>query len=339
MQPATRPSRIPRPLMSALFILLLVLQLGVVNFVLEPAPPGVLPWATLSTRPGEVDVLVLGSSRAYCAVYPMEMWREAGVTAVDAACGSQPLPVTLTYLREALKREQPRVVMLEVSMMGSGFKDLPTAHNNLDYIPSIGARASSIVSTQLPGDWFQFFAPLQVYHSRWNGISQYDFRGVKTTEYSFLRGADYLTNAEPQGPDPEYDTLDEAGYQRDLAYVRSIIRVGDAAGARVVLFNAPAYRRIRVGGTALLERLESDLAQEFPTVEYVDMNDVAAEIGVDPERDYKDVTHVNRGGALKISRWLATYLKELGAEDQRDQPFASKWNDDLAKWDDFTSRQ
>ena len=72
---------------SLVFCALLLAMLGAAQVLFTPTPGTVSPWAAVRETRGEADVVVLGSSRAYCSVLPMEMWRDSGITALDVTSG------------------------------------------------------------------------------------------------------------------------------------------------------------------------------------------------------------------------------------------------------------
>jgi len=313
----------------------LVAALAVADFVMKPSLGTVNGWAAAETTRGEVDVLALGSSRTYCTVQPMEMWRHAGVTALDLTGAIQIMPVTLQYLKQALATEKPKVVFVELYMVGkrSTF-DTTVAHKNLDYMPLGLPKVEGVLSSVTPGGWFELLFPLQTYHSRWTELKNTDFSLNKHTSYAYGRGAYYLHEASVVPTQPMLDSIGEEAYQRDLVVVKEMARSCDQKGVRLVLYTSPSPYRLAVGNTLLLDRLQADLGADYPGVSFLDLNPVAKQLKIDPSTDYKDELHVNHRGAVVLSRWLADYLlREHGVQDRRRSAFASRWNDELATYD------
>jgi hypothetical protein len=68
----------------------------------------------LWTLPGDtVDVMFIGSSHAFMNIDPSVLWRESGISAYVLGCGSQPIWESYYHLKEALKRQMPKVVFVE----------------------------------------------------------------------------------------------------------------------------------------------------------------------------------------------------------------------------------
>jgi hypothetical protein len=201
-------------------------------------------------------------------------------------------------------------------------------------MPSLLLRAQTIVKSVEATSWFEALVPLQHYHSRWTELTQRDFQLTKRSRYAYARGAKYVPGARSIPATLTYEDLDESGYARDLEYVRQMARMCDEHGATLILFTSPSPWRGRVDGQPLLARMEADLASRFPSVRYMDMNSVAATLGIDPTTDYKDVLHLNQRGAVKLSRWLGSDLvSHYGLVDHRHAAFASRWNDSLRLYD------
>lgn len=64
-----------------------------------------------------IDVLVVGSSNAFCTIDPLVLYEEEGIAAYDFCSSSQPMNLSLLYVKEAFKKQTPKVVALEVNMI------------------------------------------------------------------------------------------------------------------------------------------------------------------------------------------------------------------------------
>ena len=322
---------------SLVFCALLLAMLGAAQVLLTPTPGTVSPWAAVRETRGEADVLVLGSSRAYCSVLPMEMWRDSGITALDVTSGSLGLGPSLQYLKQASESHSPKVVMLEAHMVGRAESfEVIQGHGAFDYMPSGLPRTSAIVGSIPPGDWFELFFPLQAYHSRWNGLGQYDYLPDKLEKYGFARGAMYLPQVKPLSGAATNLDVTEQEYQADLPHVRRIAREVESSGGQLVVFLAPSTKLDTVDGDPILDRLKADLSTEFPGVAYVDMNTKVDELGIDPSTDYKDEQHLNHRGAVKMTRWVTGFLTdEYQLADRRTEPLSADWNAALSKYDEM----
>ncbi len=61
-----------------------------------------------------LDVLFLGASQMFCGVNAQKLTEEYGISSYDFGASAQSLNITDYYLREALKTQKPKLVMVEV---------------------------------------------------------------------------------------------------------------------------------------------------------------------------------------------------------------------------------
>lgn len=66
-----------------------------------------------------LDVIVIGSSNAFCNVGAMELWENYGIPTYLFANGNQTPEESLFYLQEVYKTQKPKVIMLEMHMFTS----------------------------------------------------------------------------------------------------------------------------------------------------------------------------------------------------------------------------
>jgi len=328
--------RVRRAVKSALFCAVLVGLLALAEFIMKPGVGETVPWAGLSSSRGEVDVITLGSSHAHCAILPMELWREAGITAANVTGPSQPMPTTLAFLQQALKTENPKVVLLETCLIDRPEPLSYRSKANFDPMPWGVPKVLGIVRAAPVEQWEFLFVPLLSYHDRWDQIGRGDFNPEKYARFSFMRGGLYVVEAEALDEVPQRRNISEDGYQRDLSYVREIARLCEQGDIDLILFNAPPADPVLPSGEMLLDRLEADLSGEFTDITYLDLNDHVEDLGLDPALHYKDSSHVNGLGGARISAWLARALQvDYGVPDRRSEPLARHWNEDLLRYDAY----
>ena len=62
-----------------------------------------------------VDILVFGSSIAYCDFVPAAVYEETGLTSYVMAGPEQTIPLSYYYIKESLKTQSPQKIILELS--------------------------------------------------------------------------------------------------------------------------------------------------------------------------------------------------------------------------------
>ena len=131
-------------------------------------------------KKNEIDLIVIGSSNSFCTINPLVLYEEYGIAAYDFGSSSQPMNISVLYLKEALKRQKPKVVALEVNMiMGDsissgyepglrwGFTDIPLSADKLKCIyQSVG---------EINAAYCSYIFPVFRYHDRWKELSKTDY--------------------------------------------------------------------------------------------------------------------------------------------------------------------
>lgn len=77
-----------------------------------------------------LDVLAFGSSHAYASINPIEIWDKTGIQSYVLATSNQPIWITYYYMKEALKFQKPKVMILDVHMIVDYDKEYGTEAMN-----------------------------------------------------------------------------------------------------------------------------------------------------------------------------------------------------------------
>lgn len=300
--------------LPALLCLLIALGLfcGLSLRVLTPARRDYgAVWGMYGQEPeNSLDVLFLGSSLAYCDVVPSVIYEESGLTSFVMAGPEQTAPVTYYYLRETLKTQSPKTILLEVT--GLFFPpDNRFLKSNLTFMPYNENRLIPTVTETSGSERLGLLFPLYAYHDRWDELTGEDWeRGISGYDPDPLAGYTFLDQAAPVEGFTVRDDLDgdPEHFARAVEYLDNIRALCEAEGIRLVCFVSPAAQRM---GEDFKERLA--LALEGVTVELIDFNDSFDSFSFDLGADFYDPRHLNYRGAEKFSRSLAGLLTDWGA--------------------------
>ena len=84
-----------------------------------------------------IDVLCLGSCNMYTSVSPVMLYESCGLTAYDFCCPDQEMSTSYYCVKEALKTQKPKVVIVEALFMTCGNGKSREHYNRfaLDYMP------------------------------------------------------------------------------------------------------------------------------------------------------------------------------------------------------------
>lgn len=128
-----------------------------------------------------LDFVFVGSSQLYAHVAPAVLYRDYGITSYDFAANEQPLWISYYYIKEALKHQNPKAIVLEVfTIYGEDYEEEGVNHINLDDLPWNSNKVHAILDG-VPGELqYSYFFELAKYHSTWSGF--YEGKYVYTFE-------------------------------------------------------------------------------------------------------------------------------------------------------------
>ena len=283
-----------------------------------------------------LDVIYIGSSNTLRAVTPIEIWRDYGVTGYCMASTLQSPVVTLAYVKEVYKHQQPEVVVFAFESL---FDDYAYADHEtdlrlaLDGVPLSWDKlqaAREIVAQDSSQSVLSYLFPFLRYHSRWSEIAEYSLPDKASTIQMGYIG---MNQSVPQQLLDCYMQLsgEEAVVsESSLEYYRQAIEYCKEQGSQVLLIKFP-----RVDWTAEQAAAQQAFADEMD-VPFLDLNEQACwdATGLNLELDFYDDNHVSATGATKLSHYLGAYLQEhYDLTDRRADPAFASWNEILPQYE------
>ena len=325
------------------FFALLFLAVALTSHLLERKESSVKYGAFLK-NPSQYDVLFLGNSHAVNAAYPMELWRDYGITSYNLSGYGDTVPVSYWVLMNALDQgARPSVVVVDVDDIGRRNKTSESSgdvHTALDWLPLTLTKARAIedlmsdpnaeandgeVRRYVDIKWEYYFT-LGAYHERWQHLTQADF----SREADLNMGADMSVEvAAPR----DYDVVDVQGWEDNhlpgFVYLRRIVEECQARGIDVLLTFMPFPVTLDAQDPiAGVQYIEQDYGLHF--IDFVSMDSVV-DYGTDC---YDSYSHLNPSGARKVTDYLGQVLRErYGVADHRGDEAYGAWD---AQYDAYT---
>lgn len=262
----------------------------------------------LAEPPDSIDILVMGDSESYNSYSPLLMWKETGYTSFTCGTDAQKLTYTKTLLERALEKQKPKVVILETLAI---------------YRP---IKLDNVVLEELSSTF-----PVFRYHDRWKSLSPADFtQPVTATQTHPYKGHAHITKVVPCDNKEYMHPTDKAASIAlvNQYYVKAIKELCDRHGAQLLLVSTPSpvnwsYERHN-GIQTFADELGCD---------YVDLN--LESLGIDWTKDTFDKgDHLNHFGSVKVTSFLADYLRDRGGlTDHRTDPAYSGWDQALKDYE------
>lgn len=286
-----------------------------------------------------VDVLLMGSSHMYASVSPMDLWNEYGITSYNPSFGLQSIPTTYFELRELLKVQKPKVVVLETFMVYLPeiiYENEKRLHYLVDNVP-FSSGVHEAIQTLLPedSDKTEYYVNFYTFHNNWKILNESYFRPWVTSAcIKHNRGASigfYTRRSVLEKPDisPKSETIAPADVQ--VEYLYKISELCRDEGIQLVFMLTP----FTYGANLQMLMNYVYVIAEAEGVPYLNFHHLLDESGFDYAEDLADFEHVNYSGARKITSYLGEYLQtNYQLEDHRTDPaIADLWNKD---YEDFS---
>lgn len=266
-------------------------------------------------KENDIDVICIGSSNCFCTIDPVVLYEQYGIAAYDFGSSSQPMNLSYLYLQEALDKQKPKLVALEVNMMigdsiaNGGESGLRWGYTD---IPLSFRKLSSLYDTlgKVDETYFSYVFPITRYHNRWKDVYKTDFvyRTMDKTDYD--KGYYMTTEVSEQAVVlDDYQCEGEAWIaDSNVEYLDKMVTLCKKKGVPLLLFKSPRASWYSYETAAIAE-----LATERG-LDFLDYNELIYEnpeaVGLDLERDFRDAQHLNNSGVAKVTTHFGSYIME-----------------------------
>ncbi len=324
-------------LRAACFAVLLLALLSYVCYVLTPKHDyGICSMLNLYRQPeNSVDVLAVGTSIAYAGINTNVLWQEYGIASYNLCSAEQPFWISYYMLREALKTQRPKVILLDAK---------PAIYPD-DYTP----RGRIILSTfgilsaenrlgamracvKEPKDAWPYILAFPQIHSNYSALSWNDFvippdnggRGKSWKGYIEEDMVEHHTR-----PTLVWSKVCRSMNAREEAYARKIFELARAEGIPLLLVGMPNpdYASDHLYFNSLWS-----IAQEYG-IEGLNYNEPSLRYGLRYSSDFADWQHLNVKGSMTFSRRLGEDLvARYGLSDHRGDAAYASYDECARAW-------
>lgn len=295
----------------------------------------------------DTDVFFMGSSRMINAVFPMQLWKDYGITSYNLGAHANLLPATYWELENALCAKTPKLVVVDTYGLENDFKyETPEyLHSWMDAFPlnktkiaavrdltddsfKDQAIAAGALSESYKGMPIEYLWSFIKYHTRWDEINDEDF----ITPISSEKGAEARIRVESfKEIKRDKNSMSDRTYIGE-DYLKKIIECCQKRGIDVLLTYLPSEsdedHYSQINKTAII-------ASEYG-VNFVSLFDDDL---IDRTTDYYDSKHLNPLGAYKATDYLGNFISNnYSIEDKRaNETVATKWDEDYREYAYFRS--
>ncbi len=305
----------------------------------------------------DIDVLFVGSSHMWDAIFPMELWNEYGISSYNAGYSSNRMPINYWIIRNSLQFCKPKLVVIDIYSYTEDFiaGTSYTLHTAFDGYPLSVEKIRAVMdldeTAQGKTDKIDMLFDFCTYHSRWNELESSDFSHY----YNNSRGANWpigvceddlpLTNIDVSGM--KYcDTIGMRYLEKTVEYLQNM-------GIDVMLVFIPQpcteeaqeyYNYMNVfcdekNITFIDLSKENIINPKTDYMNFMPSDDRIRSAVVNNEYKetsiYDNNAHLNVSGAYKITKFIGEYIVEnYDLCDHRNECEYTYWDDDYSEWID-----
>lgn len=297
-----------------------------------------------------VDVLMLGSSHMYYGVNTAKLWEEYGISGYDFGSAEQSLWVSYYYLKEACKRQKPKVVVLDFFTPAAFQEDHKFKYSFLSdalYGMKFSFNKLLLMNACFDGDlelWNRYFPSFFGYHDQYENVEFEDIWKLFEDHAAFKGYVPYFEKHPTDGFSLDTESVlppsDKSRIylqkivdytkQHDIELYITIVpyRVNDEQTEGKVQEEDKRYN--------WLEQYVKDAQSKGYDNVYFDytlkhMESFGLLMGTG--EDMYDTTHLNYYGSCKFTDYLAKDLRRLyGKEllpDHRGDPDYVSWDENV----------
>lgn len=279
-----------------------------------------------------LDLLLIGSSHAFEDINPAILWEDDGIAAFDLCGEFQPMWNSYYNLKEALKYQTPKLVLLEGYTLTLDLEYSEPERiikNTYGLKPSVNRIKSNQISTP-KGEHLSYLLEYIQYHNRYNAIEAEDFKKYKDNEKKYKDWKGFGNNFEVM-EFPDYEPVINDGTRGDIPdkqeeYYIKIIEMCRDKNIPLLITVSPyagyTMKEMAIHNTA------ADIAASYK-VPFVNYNEYTEEMGFDGMTDAADIGHLSAAGSAKLTHFMAPYfLENYEWEDHTGDPKYESWNKD-----------
>lgn len=277
------------------------------NKIVKPEDTTVRVDGFYALEKNSLDVLFLGTSHSYFGFNPSLLWKETGLGSYVFAGECQPIEITYRYLEEALKTQNPSLIVLDifgVSETTEACKTEGIYRVNIEDMRLSGTKIKAYKELENQS-LLENIIDVSIYHTRLKDLEKQDLQKAFTKQFNdnfgFTLGYTYeriIRDREllevSQSVKPSDDKWD--------SFIK-IIELCKEEEIPILLVKTPYYIE---ESDAKIYNYVWEYA-DANDIDYIDFNKLTKEIGYVFDVD-GDLWHANARGSKKITDYISTYI-------------------------------
>ncbi len=307
-------------------------------FQTDPATPRIKGF--YSEESNTMDVLVIGSSGIGRGYSPVTVWNKYGITSYNLGTAYQTMPCAYYLLKEALKYQNPKVVVLDMDATFIDYKTPEETYRKLfDNMKLDNIKLEAINDRNIGiDDKLSYVFPLLRFHSRWNKLEENDFKKSLKSEYNKVsyKGMSMNIDVKPYIDNKKY--MEDKGekaeiLEKNLNYIVKIIDLCEKNNIKLLMTELPSPNSWSLARS----KSTTELANKYK-IEFIDFNlpQMQEKLKLDWKKHTHDKgSHLNVAGAEIVSKYIGKVLSEkYNCENHKeDKEISTKWKKEVKRYE------
>ena len=279
-----------------------------------------------------LDVIFMGNSDVYRGISPIVLWDEYGIASYDYATSGQRMWVAYYMLKESLKYQKPKLIVLN---MDSAFfekkiveSNARQTFDNMKFGTNKIMAITDPVFENSPKEIVTYIFPMLRFHSRWSELKKEDFTKAFESKRFVYKGMDVTVDNEPYNDG--YSYMSTGNSKRKIGkkcdkYLNKMIDLCKKNNIELLLIEIPSAE-----SWSNNKSNETKAFADEHDLKFIDLNLNGDEFDFDWKKDTKDKgDHLNVYGATKVSKYLGNYIKQnYDIPDRRNDESYRDWYTD-----------
>ena len=273
-----------------------------------------------------LDAVLIGASDVYAGYAAAYAYEKYGITSYPYASQASPASIVLPQLKEVLKYQNPKMVIIEINAFLYKDNEIPNEASTRMFADNVPQDEiwRDFLKDSIPEDkQIEYYLPIIKYHSSW---TDYPWKikyllaelNLKNQGYSLFRGYKTVANEFHPTVKTYNDTLPDDNGKLPLGacserYLRETLQYLKDNDIKNVVFmrfphivRAQAYNRFKRTNAA------ADIIAEYG-YDFINLERYSADVGIDVNADFYNWDHLNIYGSEKLTDYVCrTMMNKYG---------------------------
>ena len=256
-----------------------------------------------------IEVIGYGSSHMWRGMNPIQMYNKYGIGAYNYGCNWQHLNTTLLFLKDSLRTQSPKVVLIETYLVHE-IKENINVDGEIYYTTRINDfEGKRQYLHQCFGEdkerYLSYYMPLCAFHDNWIDLKEASFKKGYSSKNDYYKTMGFVeSNDVTEIKIPDFSEFEQKKLdKKSIDILDEMVSICRERDIDIIFYTAP-YQGKYSYAKAMKKYAEENECVYFDLFEYVD------EIGFDGKKDFSDKGHLNTSGSNKVADFLGKYIVE-----------------------------